>query len=88
MPYKLENNTDKADTTYKAKRDKDMIESKLKAKNYSRKELFRLCWVSSARYGNMSNEVIGRPADHPLNANGDDLKSKFLQIDRCHIQNA
>ena len=48
-----------------------MIESKLKAKNCYRGQLFRPCWVSSARG---MYEVMSWSTNHPPNADGVDLK--------------
>ena len=41
----------------KAKWGNDMIESKLKANNSNRGQLFRPCWVSSARCSSWSTDI-------------------------------
>ena len=48
-----------------------MIESKLKAKHCNRGQLFL---VGSRQHGVASNEDIGCSTDHPLNADGYDLR--------------
>ena len=60
-----------------------MIESKLKAKNCNRGQLFRPCWVSSARCG--SNEVISWSTTHRLNSDGDDLRWNSIFCSLAHV---
>ena len=66
-----------------------MIKSKLKAKNCNRGQLFRPCWVSSARCSKLwSNPLVDW---YPLNVDGDDLRWNsnpiFFPISQCHMQN-
>ena len=59
-----------------------MIESKLKANNCNRGQLFRPCWVRRSRqHGAASYEVFTWSTDiHIL--------TKMVPIGQCHMQNA
>ena len=71
-----------------------MIESKLKPKNCNRGQLFRPCWVSSARCNKLwSNQLVDWSSILTkcrwwslLRRNSN--RSNFLQISHCHMQNA
>ena len=69
-----------------------MIKSKLKAKNCNRGQLLRPSWVSSARGRKLWNNQLVDWSFIPSNCrrwwSQMKLKSKFLQIGQCHLQNS
>ena len=57
-----------------------MIESKLDAKNCNRGQRLVVSLQQGVGQGVASNEVISWATDHPLNANGDDLRWKLSRL--------